>query len=189
MSQAAKSPTHSTLYLQRNLKQQTPPLLGRVTNLVLSPAPGPSSVTPHCCLLFGTGPHVVRVHVDLIGLVLHREGGPEPPLAYSRSARRGRPLTELVLCQGGGPEPPQPYSPDTRHSQHPWSAEPTSLHPVNSNPAPHSRHGALPSRSRNGSSGGIQPTANIPSGIGRPSGFADTAPPIPQHGPTRPCGP
>ena len=36
-----------------------------------------------------------------------------------------------------------------------------------------------PSRSRNGKSDGLQPTANIPSGIGRSLGVADTAPPIP----------
>ena len=71
--------------------------------------------------------------------------------------------------------------------------EPTSCRPVNTNPAPPSRHGAPPSRSRNDRSGGISATANIPSGIERPSGFADTAPPTRstaslQHGPTRSCG-
>ena len=49
-------------------------------------------------------------------------------------------------------------------------------------PAPHSCHRALPLRSRNGSHGGIKSSTNIPWGIGWPSGPADTAPPIPQHG-------
>ena len=86
---------------------------------------------------------------------------------------------------GGRARTSEPYSPDTLHSQLPCPTEPTSQQPVNSNPAPPSRHGAPPSRSRNGRSGGIKPTANIPRESHGPRGSLTQHLQSPQHGPLR----
>ena len=62
------------------MKQQTPPLLGWATNLGTLACSCSCSWLGHLsCLLSGTGPHVVWVHVDLTRLVLYRGGGPKPP--------------------------------------------------------------------------------------------------------------
>ena len=175
------------LYLQRNLKQQTPPLIGRVTNLALFLWPlllwvlvfstGGTGLS----VLAATGLQYLRSLVffrpqcTALGLDLHQGGGPEPPLAYSPGAQLTQP-----------PPGPSCHPPVQSPIPHVTAPLDTALSLASQSPR-HSCHGAQ-SAPRHISRHGVTPTGVNPTPLPRqraesndPSGPPPHSTGVPTH--------